>query len=819
MALRVPYSQQFTPEQTPLKRLLPVLRQNTGNSKKLSGAIAGAFFKGKSDPAKLAANTLISLKSYGIIDASASLTTFGKELLSLQENPNAVHAALAKRLLLEMSGMSIVETLREMRTAGLKIALKNLPAELAHRGIKASENSSDLSGVLGWLRKAKVLDKYDVNAEHYAALVGAAPETLSAMKNLSTEQVAFLRAMVALNVADWTAYNVICRHAESLYAGEVQFNWKDVPKLVLQPLQAAGLIELRKKAKADSKTPEGRGGKAADVKPTGKFDEELAEPLLRALYSAAGYSDIRTIRSKSLDEIVKEIESSNPNVSGKALEMLTIRLCQILALDFMGWRETDEEVAGGGEIDALLHSARLTYSRWQVQCKVGKITLEAVSKEVGMKDVTLANVILVVGTKKATESAQTYRQKIVSTSNLNIIIIDGPLLEVIMKDSTQLVEVLRKQAENALKMKPSLQNIKAVPPSGRSNGGSESKSSDAPAPGKTTGTEPKLISRTFDLAYSTSLGRAFKGDSLALLPHLISQGVRVKLIVTSPPFALVRKKDYGNEDAEDYLNWFAQFTPLFREILAPDGSVVIDIGGAWIKGLPCKSTYHFKLLLQMCESGFYLAQDFYHYNPARLPTPAEWVTVRRLRVKDAINNVWWLTLDPFVKSDNRRVLRPYSESMKGLLQNGYKAQLRPSGHDISTKFQKDNNGSIPPNLLEFANTESNSYYLRRCKDEGIKPHPARFPQSLPDFFLKFLTEPGDLVLDPFGGSNVTGAAAEALGRQWISCELDPEYVTASKFRFEQRRISTFERLSPPSFGEESANQDPERQQTQETSLF
>ncbi len=788
MGLRVPYSQQFTPEQTPLKRLLPVLRQNAGASAKLKKAVAGAFFKGKASPEKLAGNTLISLKTYGIIDADGALTNFGEQLLAFQDDLPGAHALIAKRLLVDMNGVGVVETLREMSGAGIKIELKSLPDELAHRGIEASSNSSDLSGVLGWLREGKVLlNKYDVNDAEYSVLIGTPAGTLQAIKGLSGEQISFLRAMVALNVTDWTPYNTICRHAEALYAGEIRFNWKDIVKLVLQPLQEAGLIEIRKKAKQDQDTPEGRGGKPTDVKPTGRFERELAEPLLSALYRSAGYAEIRAIRSKALQDIVRDIEGTDTNKSGKALEFLAIRLCQMLDLDFMGWRETDEEVAAGGEVDALLHSARLTYSRWQVQCKVGKITLEAVSKEVGMKDVTLANVILVVGTKKATDSALTYRQKIVSTSNLNIIIIDGPLLQSILKDQTQLVEVLHRQAENALKVKPSLQNIKTLPPSGGDGGGSgsgpgasgsESAETEAPA--------GPFIKKTFSLAYATKLGKAFNGDSLAVLPHLIDQGVRVKLIVTSPPFALVRKKDYGNEDADSYLQWFQQFVPLFKQILVPDGSLVIDIGGAWIKGLPCKSTYHFKLLLQICESGFFLAQDFYHYNPARLPTPAEWVTVRRLRVKDAINNVWWLALDPFVKSDNRRVLRPYSESMKGLLKNGYKAQLRPSGHDISTKFQKDNSGSIPPNLLEFSNTESNSYYLRRCKEANIKPHPARYPMALPEFFINFLTDPGDLVLDPFGGSNVTGSAAEALGRQWISVESDPDYVKASKFRFEQR---------------------------------
>jgi site-specific DNA-methyltransferase (cytosine-N4-specific) len=785
MSTRVPYSQQFTPEQTPLKRLIPVLRQNVGNAGKLKKAIAAAFFKDKTAPEKLARNTLISLKTYGIIGPDGAFTPFGKEFVATQGDLPAAHALLAKRLLVDMNGVAIVETLREMAAAGLKIELKSLPDELQQRGIEASSNSSDLSGVLGWLREGQVLlNKYDVNHSQYSALTGAPSETLQALTNLNSEQIAFLRAMVALNVTDWTPYNTVCKHAESLYPGEVRYNWKDIVKVVLQPLQDAGIIEIRKKAKKDQDTPEGRGGKPTDVKPTGKFDKEIAVPLLSALYESAGYSEIRAIRSKALADIVAETESTDTNKSGKALEFLAIRLCQMLDLDFMGWRETDEELAGGGEVDALLHSARLTYSRWQVQCKVGKVTLEAVSKEVGMKDVTLANVILVVGTKKATDSALTFRQKIVSSSNLNIIIIDGPLLQGVIKDPPQLIDVLRRQAENALKMKPSLQNIKNVPPSG--GGGGATVASDAGAP-EATPVPP--VKTKFEVAYSTKLGKAFSGDSLAVLPHLIDQGVRVKLIVTSPPFALVRKKDYGNEDAGSYLRWFEQFVPLFKQILTPDGSLVIDIGGAWIKGLPCKSTYHFKLLLQLCESGFYLAQDFYHYNPARLPTPAEWVTVRRLRVKDAINNVWWLTLDPFVKSDNRRVLRPYSESMKDLLKNGYKPQLRPSGHNISTKFQKDNNGSIPPNLLEFSNTESNSYYLNRCKEAQIKPHPARYPQALPEFFINFLTDPGDLVLDPFGGSNVTGAASEALGRQWISVELDPTYVQASRFRFEERRTA------------------------------
>ncbi len=289
--------------------------------------------------------------------------------------------------------------------------------------------------------------------------------------------------------------------------------------------------------------------------------------------------------------------------------------------------------------------------------------------------------------------------------------------------------------------------------------------------------------------YRTKLGACYLGDSLELLQRL--EPGSVDLIMTSPPFALRRKKEYGNVEAERYVEWFLQFGRLFHRVLRPKGSLVIDIGGSWNPGQPTRSLYHFELLIELCrmlDYRFYLAEEFFWYNPARLPSPAEWVTVRRIRVKDAVNCVWWLSKDPFPKADNRKVLVPYSESMLDLLQRGYKPKLRPSGHDISAMFNRDNNGAIPPNLLEIANTESNSWYLRRCRETGLKPNPARFPAELPAFFIRFLTDPGDLVLDPFAGSNVTGAVAERLGRQWMAIELVEEYVKGSMFRFEKEGL-------------------------------
>jgi site-specific DNA-methyltransferase (cytosine-N4-specific) len=282
---------------------------------------------------------------------------------------------------------------------------------------------------------------------------------------------------------------------------------------------------------------------------------------------------------------------------------------------------------------------------------------------------------------------------------------------------------------------------------------------------------------------STKLGKALHGDALCYL-FSGAKPKSVDLVVTSPPFGLVRKKDYGNEDAHRYCDWFRPFAEGFRRVLKDNGSLVIDIGGAWKPGTPTRSLYHFQLLVMLCEEyGFHLCQEHYWWNPSKLPSPAEWVNVRRVRVKDAVNTVWWLSPTPWPKANNRRVLAPYSPSMQGLLRDGYTPKLRPSGHNISENFSRDNGGAVPPNLLAIANTESNGQYQDFCRQRDLPIHPARFPDALPEYFIRFLTEPGDLVVDPFGGSCVTGAVAERLGRHWVCCELEEDYLKGAQARF------------------------------------
>jgi site-specific DNA-methyltransferase (cytosine-N4-specific) len=256
----------------------------------------------------------------------------------------------------------------------------------------------------------------------------------------------------------------------------------------------------------------------------------------------------------------------------------------------------------------------------------------------------------------------------------------------------------------------------------------------------------------------------------------------VSLVFTSAPFALRRQKAYGNVSADEYIDWFWPFVEQIHRLLRQDGSFVMELGGAWNRGSGTRSLFPYQLLLRLGER-FHLAQEFYWYNPSRLPTPAEWVTIRRTRVKDAVNHIWWLSKSDEPQADNRRVLKPYSRSMRRLLKDGYQPALRPSQHEIGPHFQRDNGGAIPPNLLTIPNTRSSDDYFRKCRDAGLPIHPARFPTALPDFFIRFLTEPGQLVLDPFAGSNVTGHVAESLERHWLSVEINADYVNGSRFRF------------------------------------
>jgi site-specific DNA-methyltransferase (cytosine-N4-specific) len=296
------------------------------------------------------------------------------------------------------------------------------------------------------------------------------------------------------------------------------------------------------------------------------------------------------------------------------------------------------------------------------------------------------------------------------------------------------------------------------------------------------------ISHKAKLAYQTQYGKCLHGNIEDILSDKSFQKNKgkINLIFTSPPFPLNRKKKYGNLNGNEYIEWLTNITTLLKEYLADDGSLVIEIGNSWEEHEPIMSTLPIETLLAIKNKGeFKLCQQFVWFNTAKLPSPVQWVNVERTRVKDSFTTIWWMSKTAFPKANNKNVLEEYSDSMKKLLKTKkYNSGLRPSEHQIGEKsFLKDNGGAIPSNVLIAANTVSSSNYLKGCKEKGITPHPARMPNFIAEFFIRFLTDEDDLVLDPFCGSNTTGEVSESLKRKWLSVEIDEYYITGSKLKF------------------------------------
>lgn len=321
-----------------------------------------------------------------------------------------------------------------------------------------------------------------------------------------------------------------------------------------------------------------------------------------------------------------------------------------------------------------------------------------------------------------------------------------------------------------------------------------------------------------DVHHRTGLGRYFVGDAGKVLCSKELRDLRgkVQLILTSPPFPLNHKKRYGNKTGEEYVAWLSSFAPLLSDLLTEDGSIVVEIGNGWLPGRPVQSLLTLEALMgfvKHANSGLRLCQEFISYNPSRMPSPAQWVTVERCRLTDSFTHIWWMAKTDFPKADNRRVLRPYSASMKQLLETRqFNRGGRPSGFRVNDRaFMNNNGGAIAHNLFEleditpgrtarlpnafsFANTASTDYFSRACREREIDPHPARMPSGLANFFVQFLTEPGDLVLDPFAGSNTTGYVAEINMRRWVAIEENRDYAEQSQIRLDD---PAFERITQP----------------------
>ena len=449
----LPFGSEFSPSQICLRQMLKMIEQHEGNQAALQAAILATYFAnhGGTGPnaAKnrntLAMNSRLGLKAYNIIDENAQFTNFGRHLFDLRADEKALYETLARHILLHLHGMALVQCIRDMVAGGEHVDLNTLRPALAERGVDYPSGGKHPSMMRLWLEKAGVFvgSRWQVDDIRLQEVLGTDPGMYREMSKFTTEQRAFLRALANTGIADPQPANEIAKLAAATYG--VRFPEKSLPKLVLNALVEAGYITT-------TKTTEGRGAKPFMVAPTAKVTVDLIEPLFDQMKDSTDPKLIELLR-KPLAEVRAEILSDDINVKGLALEALAFKLMRLVDMDYMATR-LRASATGGAEVDLVFQSARLVYSRWQVQCKnTARVSLDDVAKEVGLTAFIKSNVIIIVTTGTISGEARRYANKIMRDSNLAVIMLDGANVDLISANTSQIVDVFNREAHMAMELK------------------------------------------------------------------------------------------------------------------------------------------------------------------------------------------------------------------------------------------------------------------------------------------------------------------------------------------------------------------------------
>lgn len=287
-------------------------------------------------------------------------------------------------------------------------------------------------------------------------------------------------------------------------------------------------------------------------------------------------------------------------------------------------------------------------------------------------------------------------------------------------------------------------------------------------------------------------------DGLAFLGHaeeaagVIEPG-SLSLIMTSPPYPVVNRA-YGRFGVAEWLDWMGDLVGLWKDLLRDDGTLAVNLMDIHIPGSPMLSPYVERFTLDAIERhGMHLAGRMPWHSPTKLAN-LEWAVKRRVALKNTVEHVILLSRSSNPAWDTRRLPpEPYAERSASQRASDARRSaarrqvVRPGGYQMDEgAFSTEGEGRIPGNLLVAGGVGGGGTYAKRCRESGITPHPARFPEALPKQVILLATEPGQVVYDPMAGSNTTGKVALDLGRRFISSEPVLDYALSSSFRFDQR---------------------------------
>ena len=288
--------------------------------------------------------------------------------------------------------------------------------------------------------------------------------------------------------------------------------------------------------------------------------------------------------------------------------------------------------------------------------------------------------------------------------------------------------------------------------------------------------------------FSTALGIALWGSCSDVFNKLDEP---IALCLTSPPYPLARARAYGNPNEEQFVDWICDMLGPIVKNLIPGGSVVLNVSNdIFLKGSPARSLYRERMVLALHDRlGLFKMDELVWHNPCKPPGPMQWASKKRSQLNVAWEPVYWFTNDPYkVRSNNQRVLEPHTQKHAATIAAGGSLTERVNcdgAYRVKRgAYANDTPGRIPRNLITIRhNCVDQEAYKAFCRDTALPVHGAAMPLTLASKLIEFMTVPGDLVIDPFGGSFTTARAAEAAGRRWISTELMAEYVIGAASRF------------------------------------
>lgn len=439
---KLPFGAEFSPDKIEIDKVLKMVLDLEGEpTGKLIQKLSDTYFHNTS----MAGNCKNSMVSYEILQSGGgiNLSDFGKELVSYVSVED-VYFAMGKRILTYLNGLTFIEAIRNLQLGGERPTLEKLTETLNLMGCEPlAKTNKSVATMKKWLEKAGILNGWTVKNKELEKLIGVGQEEIEILKGLSEPQMYFIRALCNTGSDDYQSSAQIRDLANVSF--HVSFPGKNFSTQIIKPLEEKGLIERLPEASP-------HGGNAPKVKMVDSVKAMVLSPVLEQIKIITGKEVVKYCQ-KSLTELRKEIDSRNKHVKGLALEAFAIRIMRIIDLNFVGTRVKGNRT-GGAEIDAIFDTTRMSYSRWQVQCKnTATVELDQVAKEVGLSHVLKSNVIVILTTGRVSGSAKEYANRIMREMNLCIIFIEGEDVDEILTAPSSIVGILNRESMEAKRIK------------------------------------------------------------------------------------------------------------------------------------------------------------------------------------------------------------------------------------------------------------------------------------------------------------------------------------------------------------------------------